>query len=115
MFVSHVDKIEKKRLEGPTLKNVEKQVLIGPEQGWEGWVMRKFTLGKEGYTPRHSHSWPHIVLVVEGEGSLYMDGKDYPLTAGSTSYVTGGLEHSLKNTGSETFAFICIVPEEGDV
>lgn len=115
MFVSHIDMIDKKRLEAPTLKNVEKQVLVGPEQGWEGWVMRRFSLGAGGYTPRHSHDWPHIVLVTEGEGNLFLDGKDYSLTPGSTAYVTSNLKHNLSNTGSGTFAFICIVPEKGDV
>ncbi len=115
MFVSHIDKTEKKRLSSPALKNVEKQVLIGPDQGWEGWVMRRFSLGEKGFTPRHSHRWPHIILVTEGEGNLFLDGKDYPMTSGSTAYVSGDLEHNLLNTGSTAFAFICIVPEEGDI
>jgi quercetin dioxygenase-like cupin family protein len=115
MFVSHRDVIEKKRLENPSMQKVTKQVLIGPEQGWDDYVMRMFTLGKDGYTPRHSHDWQHILYAVEGDGVLYMDGTEYVLTAGSTAYVNGGLEHQIMNIGNSEFVFICIVPKEGDV
>jgi len=66
MFVSHKDKIEKKAQSHPSMHAVEKQILIGPEQGWADHVMRLFTLGPSGYAPRHAHPWPHIMYVVEG-------------------------------------------------
>lgn len=115
MFVSHRDQIPKKVIESPSLKGVEKQVLIGPEQGWQDHVMRMFTLAEGGYSPRHSHSWPHIIYCVEGEGVLYADGKEYPLSAGSTAYVDGMKEHQLIHAAGKQFVFICIVPKEGDM
>jgi quercetin dioxygenase-like cupin family protein len=114
MYVSHRDEIAKKELEGKGMNNVTKQVLVGPEQGWEDYVMRMFTLKKEGYAPRHSHQWQHIIYAVEGIGTLYMDGKDYPLKAGSTAYVPSGIEHQILNAGENNFVFLCIVPEFGD-
>ena len=33
------------------MKEVTKQVLIGPDQGWKDHVMRLFTLGEDGYAP----------------------------------------------------------------
>ncbi len=115
MFVSHRKDIEKTELHAPSLKHASKQVLVGAEQGWDDYVMRMFTLGKDGFTPRHDHGWQHIIYVVEGEGKLYLDGKDYPLTPGSVAYVPGESEHQLKNTGDNDFVFICIVPSHGDV
>jgi quercetin dioxygenase-like cupin family protein len=114
MFVSHRDEITKKELEGKGISKVTKQVLVGPEQGWKDYVMRMFTLGKEGYAPRHSHQWQHIIYAVEGTGTLFMDGKDYPLQAGSTAYVPSGIEHQILNAGENNFVFLCIVPEFGD-
>lgn len=114
MFISHRDEIPGKELSGDALKNVTKQVLIGQEQGWEDYVMRMFTLGKDGYTPRHAHDWPHIVYVVEGEGALHLDGTDYSVRAGSTAFIPGGKEHQLMHRKGEKFVFICIVPKEGD-
>jgi quercetin dioxygenase-like cupin family protein len=114
MFVGHEKTIAKICPEAPGMANVIKQVLVGPEQGWEGWVMRLFTLGKEGHSPRHSHPWPHINYVVSGQGVLYLDGENYDMQSGSVAYVPRGAEHTFSNCGTEDFAFICIVPEEGD-
>lgn len=101
-------------IEAPGLKNVTKQVAISPQQGWDGWVMRIFTLGKDGFSPRHIHDWPHINYVIEGSGNLYLDGKENPVKAGDTAYIPAGEEHQFTNTGSGNLSFICIVPEEGD-
>jgi len=114
MFVSHRDEIPGKKLSGDALKDVTKQVLIGPEQGWDDYVMRMLTVEKDGFTPLHAHDWPHIVYVVEGEGVLHMDGTDYNVKAGSTAFVPGGKEHQLMYRKGEKFVFICIVPKEGD-
>jgi len=116
MFVSHRDEIEKKRIEGAAVKGVTKQILVGREQGWDDYVMRMFTLDAEGYAPRHAHDWPHIMYAVEGHGNLFMDGKNYPLTAGSVAYVPENIDHQVSNAGtdSEKFVFICIVPKRGE-
>ncbi|MDT4763036.1 cupin domain-containing protein [Sphaerochaeta sp. PS] len=114
MFVSHRDEIEKKQIVSPTTHEVTKQVLVGPDQGWKDYVMRMFTLGKGGFAPKHTHPWQHILYIVEGKGTLFLDGKDYPLTAGSTAYVPAEALHQILNAGEEPFVFLCIVPEFGD-
>jgi len=45
---------------------------------------------------------------------LHLDGQDYQLEAGSFAYVPSNKLHQFTNTGNGRFAFICIVPEEGD-
>ena len=115
MFVSHVDDIEKKELKGDAILGVTKQVLIGEKEGWADYVMRRFSLSKGGYAPYHTHPWPHITYVLEGEGILHLDGKDYPLTAGSTSYVPSNMIHQIKATKDSHLVFLCIVPPQGDV
>jgi len=114
MFVSHRDDIEMKKLVGDIYKNVSKQVLIGPEQGWEDYVMRLFTVEKGGCSPLHAHDWPHIVFIVEGDGVLYLDGDEYPIRAGSVMFIPGGKEHQLTQKGEANFVFMCIVPKEGE-
>ena len=96
-------------------KDVNKKVLVGPAEGWEGWVMRLFTFAPGGHTPKHSHPWPHINYIVAGKGILYLDGKEHEVTAGSIAYIPGGKEHQFRNISeSDEFAVICIVPEEGE-
>jgi quercetin dioxygenase-like cupin family protein len=102
------------RLEAPVLKNVIKKTAISPEQGWDGWVMRIFTLGENGFSPRHTHPWPHINYIIEGTGTLFLDGKENSVSAGDTAYIPPGEDHQFRNSGKSNFSFICIVPEEGD-
>lgn len=114
MFVSNVKDIESIELKLPGVSNAFKKTLIGPREGWEGWVMRLFTLRDGGCSPRHSHPWPHINYIVSGKGALHMDGKDHPLEEGSVAYVPSGVEHQFTGEGDTDLVFICIVPEEGD-
>ena len=114
MFVNHIKNLERVAVHAPGVLGATKQTLIGPAQGWEGWVMRQFDLAPGGHTPRHRHSWPHINYVVGGAGTLFLEGQDHPLEAGSVAYVPGDAEHQFMNPGTETLSFICIVPEEGD-
>jgi len=114
MIVSHVRDVLGTRMDNDQIKNAVKKVLISPTEGWEGHVMREFELGQGGYTPRHTHPWPHINYILEGEGTLHLDGQDYSLTAGSFAYVPSDKIHQFTNTSNGRFAFICIVPEEGD-
>ncbi len=114
MFVDNAKNLKTVKMTIPGALSVTKQSLIGPAQGWEGWVMRLFTIAQDGHTPSHSHPWPHINYIVSGEGTLYLDGREYPVEPGYTAYIPDGSEHQFVNRGKQDFVFICIVPEEGD-
>jgi quercetin dioxygenase-like cupin family protein len=114
MPVNHVRNIEKTAVINPEAANAIKQVLIGPSDGWEDNVMRLFTLGPNGYSPRHTHPWPHINYVTQGTGNLFLDGNNHEMKVGSVAYIPPGKEHQFTNTGNTDFAFICIVPIEGE-
>jgi quercetin dioxygenase-like cupin family protein len=75
--------------------------------------MRVFELEPGGFTPRHQHPWPHINYVVQGNGTLYLNGQENPIEAGSYAYVPGNELHQFQNTSNEVLKFICIVPSEG--
>ena len=114
MIVAHERDVQRLKLEGDSLKNVHKKVLISPKEGWEGYVMRVFDLDVDGYTPKHSHPWPHINYILKGKGTLHLDGVDHNVEAGSYAYVPENKMHQFSNQGNELFSMICIVPEEGD-
>lgn len=113
MIVSDEKKINSQKVEHPEAKNALMKVLISPHEGWEGHVMRIFELEEGGYTPKHTHDWPHINYILEGSGTLFLDGKENEIEAGSYAYVPSNELHQFKNTGNGTLRFICIVPEEG--
>jgi quercetin dioxygenase-like cupin family protein len=114
MFTGNVKAIEEVRLNNPEAVNAFRKTLIGPQEGWEGWVMRLFSLKAGGRTPCHSHPWPHINYVLRGQGVLSIDGKETPLEEGAIAFVPASSLHQFYNASTEDFDFICIVPEEGD-
>lgn len=99
---------------GDGIVDVGKRVLVAPEHGWDGWVMRLFDVGPGGHTPRHVHDWPHINFVAAGRGSLFLDGRLHALEPGSYAFVPAGREHQFMAAEHETLSFVCIVPAEGD-
>ena len=113
MIISHLDQVKSAEVAYKEAVNVTVKVPISPKEGWKGHVMRVFEIGEGGYTPRHEHPWPHINYILSGKGVLHLEGKDYPVEAGSFAYVPAGGKHQFTNRGEEAFQFICIVPEEG--
>jgi len=99
---------------GDGIEGVMKRVLVSPEEGWDGWVMRLFDVEPGGHTPQHAHDWPHINYVASGRGVLALDGVENPLEAGSYAYVPSNHEHQFRAAVDAPLSFICIVPEAGD-
>ncbi len=114
MVVGSKDDVVATPMRGEGIAGVVKRVLVSPADGWDGWVMRLFDVGPGGHTPRHAHDWPHINFVAAGRGSLYLDGAEHALEAGSYAYVPAGREHQFRAAADEPLSFVCIVPEGRD-
>jgi quercetin dioxygenase-like cupin family protein len=113
MVVSNESQVTASVMNFPNVKNAAMKVLVGAQQGWTDHVMRVVELGPEGYSPQHSHDWPHINYMLDGSGVLFIDGEEYPVEKGAYAFVPANAEHQFRNTGSSPFRFICIVPKEG--
>lgn len=113
MIISHEQKKSAAAIDSPEVRNAAMKVLISEKEGWSDHVMRIIELGPDGYSPRHSHPWPHINYMVEGTGTLYMNGKEHAVQTGGYAYIPADTEHQFKNAGNGMFRFICIVPKEG--
>jgi quercetin dioxygenase-like cupin family protein len=114
MFVKSIDEIEKVEVTGDGIKNVLRQIPIGPGEGWKDHVLRVFTIKPGGHTPKHSHDWEHINYVIAGEGQLEIAGKPQHMEKGKLAVVPPNTEHQFSNPGKDDFIFICIVPEKGN-
>ncbi len=113
MIVSHEEKAISNTIDSPEVQYAAMKVLVGAGEGWTDHVMRIIELGPDGYSPKHSHPWPHINYMIEGKGVLSIEGREHAVDAGSYAYVPAGDEHQFRNTGDGMFRFICIVPKEG--
>ena len=99
----------------PGLEGVTKQIVFGPGNSWEDYVMRCFTLEGEARVPLHNHEWPHYVITLQEEARLDIDGQSQDLAPLSYAFVPPHSEHGFVKTSDDPFVFVCIVPKEGDV
>jgi len=113
MIVSHLDNLMPVVMTGDAVNAASMKKLVGAEEGWDSHVMRVVELGEDGFSPKHTHPWPHINYIIEGEGVLFLNGKENPIKAGSFAYVPSDELHQFRNTGTRPLKFICIVPTEG--
>lgn len=113
MIISNEDQVKAVEVTNPESLHATMKVLVGKEEGWDDYVMRLFELQVGGYSPKHSHPWPHINYILEGEGTIFQNGKEIPVAKGSFAYLPKDEVHQFKNTGKGIFRFICIVPREG--
>lgn len=113
MFISDKDSINAIKMSDPSVQSASMKVLIGPVEGWDSHVMRGIELEAGGYSPLHTHPWPHINYIIEGEGVVCINGEEKPIKKGSVAFIPPGETHQFKNTGKDKLEFLCIVPKEG--
>ena len=105
--------IENKVITNPDAKDAKIRALVGPSEGWDSHDMRVIEVEAGGYTPRHQHNWPHINYILEGEGTLFIEGKEERALKGSYAYIPANSLHQFKASATQGLKFICIVPKEG--
>ncbi|UCE25583.1 MAG: cupin domain-containing protein [Candidatus Zixiibacteriota bacterium] len=93
---------------------VLKAVAVGPQEGWDDYVLRVFRLGPGGYSPKHRHDWEHVNYVIAGHGRLTIGKETTELDPGDFAFIPPETEHQYENAGDDDFEFICIVPERGE-
>ncbi|HCY85798.1 MAG TPA: cupin domain-containing protein [Desulfobacteraceae bacterium] len=112
MKVIHYSDIPPISMVHPSVKNVAGRVMIGKEDGAANFCMRRFEIGADGFTPKHSHDWEHEVWVLEGQGEVFIEDQWHALKGGTAVFVPPNVEHQFRNTGDATFAFLCLVPSQ---
>ena len=50
-----------------------------------------------------------VYIILEGEGTAYVDGQATHLHTGDVLFIPAGAEQYLDNTGTQTIRFLCIV------
>jgi mannose-6-phosphate isomerase-like protein (cupin superfamily) len=56
--------------------------------------------------PPHVHSEEEYLMVLAGEGTWSIQGREFPATAGDTLYAAPWDEHGIRNTGTEPLRFV---------
>ena len=63
-----------------------------------------------GTLREHRHRQAEIYLILQGTGSVRIDGKTRPVRAGSAVFIPGNAVHSCENTGALDLRFAYVFP-----
>lgn len=91
-------------------KGVTVRWLISRKDGAPNFAMRLFTVEPGGCTPLHTHPFEHEAFVLEGEGVLVFEEKEYEFKKDYFLFVPPDKEHQFQNTGEKVLKFLCLVP-----
>jgi (S)-ureidoglycine aminohydrolase len=67
-----------------------------------------------GRSPNHSHVYDEVIYVLEGNGSVHVEGRTFPIEAGSCLHLPPLLEHALENEGSSPMRVLGVFHPSGD-
>ena len=101
---------------GHFIENSEKRIVYGPDQFWDDYVMRCFTLHPGAASATHSHPWCHWSVCISGEGKFKIGDEVFEYSNGYYAHVPENVPHNFWNASeTEDLVLLCIVPKEGDV
>jgi mannose-6-phosphate isomerase-like protein (cupin superfamily) len=64
--------------------------------------------------PAHGHVYDEVIYVVEGEGTLHLDGKTTPISTGSCIHLPPRIAHTLENHGPGPMRVLGVFRPAGD-
>lgn len=115
-LIRSLDSTPSKPVEIPGVKGVRMAVLVGRDDGAPNFALRHFSLEPGGHSPRHSHDYEHEVYIVEGRGTVLLNGSEHPIKAGDVVFVPPDHEHQFRAAPTSSgpsgpaLRFLCLVP-----
>ena len=67
-----------------------------------------------GRAPDHSHVYDEVIYVVEGHGTLHVEGRAFPIKRGTCMHLPPLLEHALENGGDGLMRVLGVFHPSGD-
>ncbi len=111
MKINSCHEIPEQPVEMEGAKGVLMRIWIGPRDGSDNMIMRRFKILPGGNTPHHSHNFEHVVKVEAGKGIVIDEkGNALDLAEGQAALVPANSMHQFKNPHDEPFEFLCIIP-----
>jgi quercetin dioxygenase-like cupin family protein len=112
----HITALEKVKKTIPDMegaKGVYKQIPISRENGSPTFSFRVFTIEPGGHTPLHNHPFEHLNYVIEGNGAVVAENREYEVKKGDFIMVLPSEIHQYRNISTSfPLVIICAVPKE---
>jgi len=97
-------------------RDVTRQTLLGENTGEEpfSFVTRYFEIQPGGYSTLERHQHPHAVVVIRGRGRVMLGDRSCDIAPFDCVYVSPGVAHQFRATGTEPLGFLCTVDRMRD-
>ncbi|MBL8999666.1 MAG: cupin domain-containing protein [Phycisphaerae bacterium] len=110
MHIRNIDDVPMKPVEMAGVKGATMAMMCGREHGAPNFSLRQFRVEPGGHTPRHSHDYEHEVVILDGGGTVLLDGRENPIRPGDVILVPANEEHQFRADGAKGLRFLCLVP-----
>jgi len=110
MKIASVKEIPSEKVEMDGAKDCQVKLAVTARDGAPNFAMRIFEVSSGGHTPLHHHPYEHEIFVMEGQGTVWRDGKEVSIKAGDVLYIPANEQHQFKNAGNQAFKFMCLIP-----
>ena len=110
MHIRNIDDTPMKPVEMPGVQGATMAMMCGREHGAPNFSLRQFKVVPGGHTPRHSHDYEHEVVILEGGGTVLLEGRENPIRPGDVILVPANEEHQFKADSAKGLRFLCLVP-----
>lgn len=70
--------------------------------------IKYFEMHPGGYSPLHSHTAQHRLIITDGEGSVFDGQKTTPIQAGDIVFIASNEPHQLRTAGDKPLKFTCL-------
>jgi mannose-6-phosphate isomerase-like protein (cupin superfamily) len=67
-----------------------------------------------GRAPHHSHVYDEVIYVLDGRGTVHVEGRQFPIEQGSCLHLPPLLEHALENEGDSPMRVLGVFHPSGD-
>ena len=92
---------------------VSMKMLLSPDEA-PNFAMRNFIIEAGGHMPLHTNAIEHEQYVISGSASVQIGDKTLKAKAGDIFLIPAGVSHSYETIGSESYSFLCLVPNKED-
>ncbi|MBN1759413.1 MAG: cupin domain-containing protein [Chitinispirillaceae bacterium] len=94
--------------------DIRRTELIGKSGENTAFDLRYFEIDPKGYSSFEKHQHEHVIIGVRGTGVQVKNGERFTIRPNDIAYIKSWEPHQLRNEGTESFGFYCIVDHERD-
>ena len=84
--------------------------LAAPRSGCAETIMYRLVVPSGAETPAHEHDHEEVFHLASGSLDALLGDENETVETGDTVIIPRGLRHSVRSTGSEDAALLCVMP-----